>query len=122
MCERSSLRFPPPVHYHWYDHMWYATLACLDLFLLIIYEAFVVAWGGTAAQAGRLTGLLILSLELKEFSVRRREVYILWVSLLTLLGKQTEDPRPVRSDLLSGLVFANNAVAIGAIRYVVPKF
>ena len=82
----------------------------------------MVAWGGTAAQAARLTGLLILSLELKEFSVRRREVYILWVSLLTLLGKQSEDPRPVRSDLLSGLVFANNAVAIGAIRYVVPKF
>jgi len=102
--------------------MWYASLAFRNLLPLIIHEAFVVAWGGTAAQAARLTGLFILSLELKKLSVRHREVYILWVSLLILLGKQTEDSHPIRSDLLSGLVFANNAVAVGAIRYVVPKF
>jgi len=102
--------------------MWYVNLAWRNLLPLIIHEAFVVAWGGTAAQAGRLAGLLILSLELKKFSVRRREIYILWVSLLILLGKQTEDPHPVRSNILSGLVFTNNAVAVGAIRYVVPKF
>jgi hypothetical protein len=89
---------------------------------LIIHEAFVVAWGGTAAQAGRLAGLLILSLELKNFSVRRREAYVFWVLLLIILGKQTEDRHPVRSDLLSGLVFANNAVAVGTLRYVAPKF
>jgi len=102
--------------------MWYASLAWGNLLPLIIHEAFVVAWGGTAAQAGRLAGLFILSLELKKHPVKRREVYILWVSLLTFLGKQAEGPHPVRSDLLSGLVFANNAVAVGAIRYVVPKF
>ncbi|KAF9780175.1 hypothetical protein BJ322DRAFT_1112846 [Thelephora terrestris] len=62
--------------------------------------AFVVAWGGTAAQAGRLTGLLILSLELKKLAVRRKEIYIFWVSLLILLG----------------LTFANNAVAVGTLR------
>lgn len=61
--------------------------------------AFVVAWGGTAAQAGRLTGLLILSLELKKLAVRRREIYFLWALLLALLG----------------LIFANNAISIGTL-------
>ena len=63
-----------------------------DLFPLTVCEAFVVAWGGTAAQAGRLTGLLILSLELKKL-VRRREVYIFWMLLAALLGKCVENPR-----------------------------
>ncbi|KAF9652236.1 hypothetical protein BDM02DRAFT_3109676 [Thelephora ganbajun] len=62
--------------------------------------AFVVAWGGTAAQTGRLIGLLILSLELKNFKIRRREIYIFWVLLFVLLG----------------IVFANNAIAIGTLR------
>lgn len=71
--------------------MWYANPAWRNLLPLIICEAFLVAWGGTAAQAGRLTGLLILSFELKKFPARRREVYIFWVLLLIIFGKQTED-------------------------------
>ena len=55
---------------------------------LTIFAAFVVAWGGTAAQSGRLAGLLILSLELKKLTVRRGEIYILWILLLTLLGER----------------------------------
>lgn len=63
---------------------------------------FVVAWGGTAAQAGRLTGLLILTLELKKLGVRHKEIHVLWVLLLVLLG----------------LIFANNAIAVGVLRAV----
>lgn len=62
--------------------------------------AFLVAWGGTAAQVGRLTGLLILSLELRRLAVRRMEIYAFWVALLVLLG----------------LIFANNAISIGTLR------
>lgn len=64
-------------------------------------EAFVVAWGGTAAQAGRLTGLLILSLELKKLAIRRKEIYIFWVLLLILLGEHAENSRPIRADFFS---------------------
>ena len=81
-----------------------------------------MAWGGTAAQAGRLARLLILSLELRKFSVGCREVCIFWVLLLILLGKQTEDIYLSQSDLLSGFIFANNAVAAGTLRYAVSKF
>lgn len=73
--------------------MWYANSDRRDSLLLTFYEAFVVAWGGTAAQAGRLTGLLIVSLELKKF-VGHREVYTFWVLLFALLGKHAENFRP----------------------------
>jgi len=72
--------------------MWYASLAPRDLLLLTVREAFVVAWGDTAGQAGRLTGLLILSLELKKF-VGRGEIYIFWVLLFIVLGAHTENYR-----------------------------
>lgn len=51
----------------------------------------------------------------------RREVYIFWVLLIILLGKQTEDSHLVCSDLLSGLVFVNNAITIGTLRYAVQR-
>lgn len=70
--------------------MWYASLARCNLLPLIICEAFVVAWGGTAADAGRIIGLLILSFELKKFMIRRREVYIFWASLFVLSGEHAE--------------------------------
>jgi hypothetical protein len=65
-----------------------------NLLSLIVDEAFVVAWGGTAAQAGRLTGLLILSLELKKLAVGRKEIYIFWVSLLIILGEHADNSCP----------------------------
>lgn len=85
-------------------------------------EAFVVAWGGTAAQAGRLTGLLILSLELRKLAVIRREIYTLWTLLAVLLGKLAGNSRlACWADLSPGLVFANNAIAVGILRYAAPK-
>lgn len=74
--------------------MLYASLAWHNLLPLIICEAFFVAWGGAAGQVGRLTGLLILGLELKRFPARRMEVYTFGVFLFILLGKQTENYRP----------------------------
>ena len=74
-----------------------------------------MAWGGTAAQAGRLTGLLILSLELKKF-VGRGEIYAFWTSLFLLFGKHAENYRPARVYILSGSVVANNAFAVGTLR------
>lgn len=73
--------------------MWYASLARHDLLPLTAREAFLVAWGGTAAQAGRLVGLLILSLELRKF-VERVEIYAFWVLLFILLGEHAENYRP----------------------------
>lgn len=73
--------------------MWYANLARRHPLPLTVFKAFVVAWGGTAAQAGRLTGLLILSLELKKL-VERREVLIFWVLLSVLFGKHAENYPP----------------------------
>jgi hypothetical protein len=74
--------------------MWYVSPGRRNRLPLTVCEAFVVAWGGTAAQAGRLAGLLILSLELKKFTVKRREVYIFWVLIFALLGKHAENYRP----------------------------
>jgi len=102
--------------------MWCAGLARCNLLPPTIYKAFLVAWGGTAAQAGRLTGLVILGLELRKFTIRRREIYIFWVLLFALLGKHTGYPCPAWAHLLSGLVFANNAIAVGTLRYAIPKF
>ena len=72
--------------------MWYANISRRDLLPLTVCKAFLVAWGGTTAQAGRLTGLLILSLELKKL-VGRAEIYTFWVLLFILLGEYTENYR-----------------------------
>jgi len=63
---------------------------------------FVVAWGGMAAQAARLIGLLILGGELAKLGIMRKEMYIYWA----LLG------------LTLGLIFANNAIGVGTTRFV----
>ena len=73
--------------------MWYASFARSDLLPLTVRKAFLVAWGGTAAQAGRLTGFLILSLELKKF-VGCVEIYAFWMLLPLLLGEHVETYRP----------------------------
>jgi len=73
--------------------MWYASLARRDLLPLTPRKAFLVAWGGTAAQAGRLTGFLILSLELKKF-VGRVEICAFWVLLFILLGEHAKSYHP----------------------------
>jgi len=73
--------------------MWYASLARHDLPPLTIHKAFLVAWGGTAAQAGRIIGFLILSLELKKF-VERVEIYAFWLLLFILLGEHAKNYLP----------------------------
>lgn len=49
--------------------------------------AFLVAWGGMAAQAARLLGLLKLSLDLKKMGVRRWESLVFWALLTVALGE-----------------------------------
>lgn len=43
--------------------------------------AFVIAWGGMAAQSARLVGMLILSFELRQLGISRRESIIFWIWL-----------------------------------------
>ena len=43
--------------------------------------AFVVAWGGMAAQSARLIGLLILSFELRQLGISRWENIVLGFKL-----------------------------------------
>lgn len=53
----------------------------------ILHVAFLVAWGGIAAQSARLLGLLKLSLDLKRLGVSRWETLVFWGWLLVALGK-----------------------------------
>lgn len=66
--------------------------------------AFVVAWGGMSGQAARLVALLILGRELNRLNIPRWEILTFWTMLVGALG----------------LVFANNAISVGATRYVQP--
>lgn len=43
--------------------------------------AFVIAWGGMAAQSARLVGLLILSFELRQLGIGRWEEIVFWIWL-----------------------------------------
>jgi len=66
--------------------------------------AFVVAWGGMAAQTARLVGLVILLIEEKELGITRLEFFgtfsLLFVDMI--------------------LVFVNNAIGTGALRLYAP--
>jgi len=49
-------------------------------------SAFVVAWGGMAAQSARLVGLLILSFELRQLGIGRWESIVFWFWLCIGIG------------------------------------
>ncbi|KAF5387962.1 hypothetical protein D9615_000447 [Tricholomella constricta] len=66
--------------------------------------AFVVAWGGMAAQTARLIGLVILLLELRDLGIAKLELYITFACLFVTMV----------------LVFVNNAVGTGSIRVFDP--
>jgi hypothetical protein len=51
-----------------------------------ISTAFVVAWGGMAAQSARLVGLLILSFELRQLGIGRWESIVFWIWLGVGIG------------------------------------
>jgi len=59
--------------------------------------AFVVAWGGMAAQSGRLVGALIVIFELRKMGIARWEF---WVAIVWLI-------------IGIGFIFLNNAVSVG---------
>jgi hypothetical protein len=56
----------------------------------LLSEAFLVAWGGMAAQSARLIGLLILSFELRQLGIRRWENIVLRIWLGIGLGTKTD--------------------------------
>ncbi|GLB33850.1 hypothetical protein LshimejAT787_0107340 [Lyophyllum shimeji] len=66
--------------------------------------AFLVAWGGMAAQTARLIGLFILLLELKGLGAAKLEVYLTLACL----------------SIAMVLVFVNNAIGTGALRFFAP--
>ncbi|KAJ7276443.1 hypothetical protein B0H12DRAFT_1085465 [Mycena haematopus] len=59
--------------------------------------AFVVAWGGMAAQSGRLVGALIVLFELRKMGIARWEF---WVAIVWLI-------------IGIAFIFLNNAVSVG---------
>jgi len=66
--------------------------------------AFVVAWGGMAAQSGRLVGALIVIFELRKMGVARWEF---WVAIAWLI-------------IGIGFIFLNNAVSVGILTPFAP--
>ncbi|KAJ7228611.1 hypothetical protein GGX14DRAFT_413912 [Mycena pura] len=66
--------------------------------------AFVVAWGGMAAQSGRLVGALIVIFELRRMGIARWEF---WVAIVLLI-------------IGIGFIFLNNAVAVGVLTPFAP--
>lgn len=63
--------------------------------------AFVVAWGGMAAQLGRLLGIVILASELGQIGVKSGEVWVIRVGAFAGLG----------------FIFASNATNTGTTRW-----
>ncbi|KAJ6599026.1 hypothetical protein DFH09DRAFT_1388703 [Mycena vulgaris] len=61
--------------------------------------AFVVAWGGMAAQSGRLVGALIVIFELRQMGIARWEF---WFAIVWLL-------------IGIAFIFLNNAVSVGVL-------
>jgi len=66
--------------------------------------AFVVAWGGMAAQSGRLVGALIVIFELRRMGIAQWEF---WVAIVLLI-------------VGIGFIFLNNAVAVGVLTPFTP--
>ncbi|KAJ7368346.1 hypothetical protein DFH08DRAFT_831157 [Mycena albidolilacea] len=61
--------------------------------------AFVVAWGGMAAQSGRLVGALVVIFELRKMGIARWEF---WVAIVWLI-------------IGIAFIFLNNAVSVGVL-------
>ncbi|KAJ7700137.1 hypothetical protein B0H17DRAFT_1048752 [Mycena rosella] len=66
--------------------------------------AFVVAWGGMAAQSGRLVGALIVIFDLRKMGIARWEF---WVAIVWLI-------------IGIGFIFLNNAVSVGLLTPFTP--
>ncbi|KAJ7047328.1 hypothetical protein C8F04DRAFT_1058432 [Mycena alexandri] len=66
--------------------------------------AFVVAWGGMAAQSGRLVGALVVIFELRKMGIARWEF---WVAIVWLI-------------IGIGFIFLNNAVSVGVLTPFAP--
>ncbi|KAJ6515853.1 hypothetical protein C8R45DRAFT_957805 [Mycena sanguinolenta] len=66
--------------------------------------AFVVAWGGMAAQSGRLVGALIVLFELRKMGIARWEF---WVAIVWLI-------------IGIAFIFLNNAVSVGVLTIFQP--
>ncbi|KAJ6539387.1 hypothetical protein B0H19DRAFT_357705 [Mycena capillaripes] len=66
--------------------------------------AFVVAWGGMAAQSGRLVGALIVIFELRKLGIARWEF---WIAIVWLI-------------IGIAFIFLNNAVAVGFLTTFAP--
>ncbi|KAJ7179097.1 hypothetical protein C8R46DRAFT_1187538 [Mycena filopes] len=66
--------------------------------------AFVVAWGGMAAQSGRLVGALVVIFELRKMGIARWEF---WVAIAWLI-------------IGIGFIFLNNAVSVGVLTPFAP--
>ncbi|KAJ7498881.1 hypothetical protein FB451DRAFT_1203303 [Mycena latifolia] len=66
--------------------------------------AFVVAWGGMAAQSGRLVGALIVIFELRKMGIARWEF---WFAIVWLI-------------IGIGFIFLNNAVSVGVLTPFAP--
>ncbi|KAJ7180146.1 hypothetical protein C8R43DRAFT_1117473 [Mycena crocata] len=66
--------------------------------------AFVVAWGGMAAQSGRLVGALIVIFELRKMGIARWEFWFAVVWLIIGIG----------------FIFLNNAVSVGVLTPFTP--
>ncbi|KAJ7095429.1 hypothetical protein B0H15DRAFT_829541 [Mycena belliarum] len=66
--------------------------------------AFVVAWGGMAAQSGRLVGALIVIFELRKMGIARWEF---WVAIVWLV-------------IGIAFIFLNNAVSVGVLTPFAP--
>ncbi|KAF7301710.1 hypothetical protein MIND_00736600 [Mycena indigotica] len=66
--------------------------------------AFVVAWGGMAAQSGRLVGALIVIFELRRMGIAKWEF---WVAIVWLI-------------IGIGFIFLNNAISVGVLTQFQP--
>ncbi|KAJ7068315.1 hypothetical protein C8F01DRAFT_603970 [Mycena amicta] len=66
--------------------------------------AFVVAWGGMAAQSGRLVGALIVIFELRRMGIAQWEF---WVAIVWLI-------------IGIGFIFLNNAISVGILTPFAP--
>ncbi|KAJ7682761.1 hypothetical protein DFH06DRAFT_1162063 [Mycena polygramma] len=66
--------------------------------------AFVVAWGGMAAQSGRLVGALIVIFELRKLGIAQWEF---WAAIVWLI-------------IGIGFIFLNNAVSVGVLTTFAP--
>lgn len=77
--------------------------------------AFVIAWGDMSAQSMRTAGLTRLSLDLKALSVRRWELYVMWVFLFASLGEPGSFHSKHILNYCLVLMFVSNGLSSGVL-------